>query len=76
MQRPVVIPQTAPTLVSLFQRAWAPDLAAHDVPMEEWLEFVDHLNVCKAGTPPLQVLNLAGTAVGFVSVATSISSSS
>ena len=30
------------------------------------MQSIDHLNVCKAASPALQVVNLAGTAVGFV----------
>lgn len=70
IQRPVVVPQTSPGMANLFKRAWAPELARHDVKEEEWLQFVDHLNICKTGSPPLQVLNLAGTVVGFVCAAT------
>ncbi|KAF6227709.1 hypothetical protein HO173_012039 [Letharia columbiana] len=61
---PVVIPQTAPGMQSSFSRAWAPILAEHDVRPEDFLQFMDHLNVCKAASPPFQVLNLAGTVLG------------
>lgn len=49
---------------SSFSRAWAPILAEHDVRPEDFLQFMDHLNVCKAASPPFQVLNLAGTVLG------------
>ena len=61
----MVIPQTAPGIQSPFSRAWAPILATHGVKPQEFLQFIDHLNVCKAASPPLQLLNLAGTIVGF-----------
>ena len=72
-QRPVVIPQDAPGLREMFSRAWAPELASHNVTPDEFLAFIDHLNVCKAASPPFQVLNLAGTVLGFTSVTPSYS---
>ena len=65
---PVVIPQTAPGLQSPFSRAWAPILAEHDVRPEDFLQFMDHLNVCKTASPPFQVLSLAGMVLGFTYV--------
>lgn len=65
---PVVIPQTAPGIQSSFSRAWAPVLAEHDVRPEDFLQFMDHLNVCKAASPPFQVLNVAGTVLGFTPI--------
>lgn len=66
LQLPVIIPQQAPELQASFTRAWAPILQHHDVRIEELCQFIDHLNVCKAASPPLQVLNLASQVVGFV----------
>lgn len=43
-------------------------LAEQDVRAEDFLQFVDHLNLCKAASPPFQVLNLAGTVLGFTFV--------
>lgn len=64
-QTPVVIPQTAPGIKNPFSRAWSPILSDHGVRREDFLQFMDHLNVCKAASPPLQLLSLAGTIVGF-----------
>ena len=65
---PVVIPQTAPGLQQGFSRAWAPILETCGVRQHEFVQFLDHLNVCKAASPPLQVMNLAGTVLGFTFV--------
>ena len=43
-------------------------LAEHDVRPEDFLQFMDHLNVCKSASPPFQVLNLAGMVLGFTYV--------
>ena len=64
-QVPVVIPQKAPGIKFPFSRAWSPILLDHGVTELEFLQFVDHLNVCKTASPPLQLMNLAGMAVGF-----------
>lgn len=63
---PVCIPQIGPDMRASFTRCWAPILETHDVRIEELCQFIDHLNVCKAASPPLQILNLAGTVTGFV----------
>lgn len=65
---PVLVPQVHPGLQQPYMRAWAPILHDHDVLPDEFLLFIDHLNVCRAASPPLQVLNLAGTVAGFVYV--------
>lgn len=65
VETPVVIPQTAPGIKNPFSRAWSPILSDHGVRREDFLQFLDHLNVSKAASPPLQLLNLAGTIVGF-----------
>ncbi|KAL8788685.1 MAG: hypothetical protein Q9195_007186 [Heterodermia aff. obscurata] len=68
LARPILIPQDIPGIQQSFSRAWAPDLANHHVRPEEFLQFIDHLNVCKAASPPFQVLNLAGTVLGFTPI--------
>ncbi|CAD6575171.1 MAG: hypothetical protein ASARMPRED_007120 [Alectoria sarmentosa] len=65
---PIVIPQTAPGMQFPFSRVWAPISAEHDIQPQDFLQFMDHLNVCKAASPPLQVLNLAGTVLGFTPI--------
>ena len=68
VEAPVVIPQIAPGIKPPFARAYSPFLASHSVYKNEFLQFIDHLNVCKTASPPLQLLNLAGTIVGFTFV--------
>ncbi|KAK5118720.1 hypothetical protein LTR85_007926 [Meristemomyces frigidus] len=70
LRRPVVIPQVEAGAGMPFTRAYAPALAEHGVSMDEFVSFVDNLNVMLASSPPLQVLDLAGGIVGFVPLQT------
>lgn len=70
LRRPIVVPQINSGTGMPFTRAYAPILAEHGVSMEEFVEFVDNLNVVSASSPPLQVLDLAGGIVGFVPLQT------
>ncbi|KAF7358120.1 hypothetical protein MVEN_00860100 [Mycena venus] len=63
---PVLIPQTSPGRNTSFSRAWAAELALYDISIGEFLEFIDHLNVVRTASPPLQAIGLAGTAMSFV----------
>lgn len=69
-KRPVVIPRVAiHGLLSTplpFLRAYSPDLQVHDVPVEEFIAFIDNLAVVETVPAPLRALNIAGTAIGFV----------
>lgn len=43
--RPVALPQTGGAYDAPFVRAWAPALAGKGITMEDWLGFVEGLNV-------------------------------
>jgi hypothetical protein len=47
-------------------RAYSPDLRRHDINEVEFVAFIDNLAVAQAPPAPLQALNVAGQAVGFV----------
>jgi hypothetical protein len=70
IDRPIVIPRqaiagfTSPPFP--FIRAFAPVLAYHQIDKATFVAFIDNLCVAQAPTPPLQVLNLAGTSLGLV----------
>ncbi|KAK5681595.1 hypothetical protein LTS10_006128 [Elasticomyces elasticus] len=72
---PVAIPQISGAGRSLspiglpFTRAYAPLLGNYDVSEQEFLEFIDNLNIVSASSPPLQVLDLVGGFPGFVPLA-------
>lgn len=65
---PVAVPQASKGPGMPFTRAYAPILAEHGVTMEEFVEFIDNLNVVSSSSPPLQVLDLAGGIAGFVPI--------
>lgn len=69
-QRPVVIPRidiARPFAVQLpFMRAYSPALYRHDISVETFVAFIDNLAVAEAAPVPLQALNVAGQAIGFV----------
>lgn len=47
-------------------RAYSPDLYRHDISAETFVAFIDNLAVAEAPPAPLQALNVAGQAIGFV----------
>lgn len=47
-------------------RAYSPALRVHDINEGDFVAFIDNLAVAQAAPPPLQVLDLAGSAIGFV----------
>lgn len=70
LEKPVIVPATAATLGSPFLRAYAPVLENYNISRETFLNFIDDLNRVAVKNPPLQVLGLAGSMVGFVPLAT------
>ncbi|USP74653.1 hypothetical protein yc1106_01927 [Curvularia clavata] len=70
LEKPVVIPRmdisgrlSAPLP---FMRAYSPELRPHGINEGDFVGFIDNLAVAQAPPAPLQILNVAGTAVGFV----------
>jgi hypothetical protein len=47
-------------------RAYSPALRPHGINEGEFVAFIDNLAVAQAAPPPLQVLDVAGRAIGFV----------
>ncbi|KAK3653716.1 DNA mismatch repair protein [Elasticomyces elasticus] len=69
LHRPVLIPQldVPPVGESVpFQRCYSNILAAHDVPVHEFVAFLDGLSVAQAPTPVLQSVSNAGRGVRLV----------
>lgn len=63
---PVCIPQERAGVYENFLRAYAPVLASHDINPQEFMQFLDHLNVCKAESPPMHVMHTVGTVAKFM----------
>ena len=66
LPRPIAVPQVAARMGMPFARAYSLALQDRGVSMEEFVEFIDNLNVVSTASPPLQVLDLAGGIVGMV----------
>jgi hypothetical protein len=66
LEKPVVVPQVRDGVGVPFARAYCEALASYDVADEEWLAFIDNLNVVATANPPLQVLDMVGNAIGFM----------
>ncbi|KAK4494656.1 hypothetical protein PRZ48_014012 [Zasmidium cellare] len=62
----VAIPQAMPGLGLPFARGYSHELEEHGVSMKDFVKFIDNLNVVSAGSPPLQIMDLAGRVVGMV----------
>lgn len=66
LARPVVVPQVSSGIGKPFARAYSSALQSKGIGMQEFIEFIDNLNLVSTGSPPLQVLDLAGGVVGMV----------
>ncbi|KAI5477616.1 hypothetical protein MNV49_006103 [Pseudohyphozyma bogoriensis] len=62
----IALPRINMAYDSPIVRAYPPSLADRGVSMEQWVEFVDGLNIALMGSPPLQVVDKMGMVVGFV----------
>ena len=63
---PILIPRVHPDNTMPFARAWAPELAQHGFTQEEFLAFIDNLNMVTSPIAVFQFLKLASIGVGAV----------
>ncbi|KAF8307280.1 hypothetical protein DL93DRAFT_136346 [Clavulina sp. PMI_390] len=63
---PVALPQTRVAYDAPFVRGWNQELALSGVHQDEWLAFLDGLNIAMTTSPPLRVIGAAGQIIGFV----------
>ena len=66
LPRPVLIPRLAPKAPTPFARAWPPELASHAVQLDDFMAFVDNLNIIMIPHPAVRALKLTALAVGAV----------
>ena len=62
---PLCIPQTGTTATAPFVRAYNPEIG---ISVEEFMGFVDGLNLAMTSSPPLRIVDVAGQIIGFVYV--------
>lgn len=66
LQRPIAIPRLQSRVGAPFARLYPPELLQYDVPINEFLDFLDNLNIVCADFVPLQILDAVGSIVGLV----------
>ncbi|KAJ2977324.1 hypothetical protein NUW58_g7847 [Xylaria curta] len=66
LAKPVLIPRVNPGGSTPFARAWAPELADYAVDKEDFVAFIDNLNIIITPHVAFRVLGFAGFAVGLV----------
>ncbi|KAF7974311.1 hypothetical protein HWV62_12472 [Athelia sp. TMB] len=66
LSRPMCLPQIASGFDAPFVRAHGPDAEAAGVSEEDWLAFIDALNIAMTASPPLRIVDLVGHVIGFV----------
>ncbi|THH06631.1 hypothetical protein EW145_g3965 [Phellinidium pouzarii] len=70
LRLPLCVPQATAGATSLFTRAYTPELRASGVELDDWIHFVDALNIAMTASPPLRVVDAAGLIIGFVTTTT------
>jgi hypothetical protein len=63
---PILIPRVHPDSTMPFARAWVPELAQHGFTQEEFLTFIDNLNIVTSPVAAFQLFKLASIGVGAV----------
>ncbi|KAI1192797.1 hypothetical protein F5X97DRAFT_64237 [Nemania serpens] len=66
LPKPVLVPRVNPGAATPFVRAWAPELADHAVAKEDFVAFIDNLNVIMTPHLAFRVMEATGAAVGMV----------
>ncbi|KAH8113843.1 hypothetical protein DFH11DRAFT_278873 [Phellopilus nigrolimitatus] len=66
LRLPFCLPQMSSGGTSTFVRAYSRELHASGVKMDDWLRFIDGLNIAMTASPPLRIVDAAGLIIGFV----------
>lgn len=66
LSRPIAVPQTIAGMGQPFARVYAPALSYHKINSQDFIEFIDNLNVVATANPPLQIVDLVGGVIGMV----------
>ncbi|KAI1361880.1 hypothetical protein F5Y08DRAFT_288212 [Xylaria arbuscula] len=66
LPKPVIIPRLDQGGSVPFARAWPPELADHVIAQEDFVAFIDNLNIVTAPNVAIQVLGITGGIVGLV----------
>ncbi|KAI0138076.1 hypothetical protein F4776DRAFT_654460 [Hypoxylon sp. NC0597] len=66
LPKPVSIPRISPGPQIPFARAWAPELADHEITRENFITFIDNLNIIIRPHPAIHVVKLVAFAIGVI----------
>ncbi|KAI5115805.1 hypothetical protein M0805_006524 [Coniferiporia weirii] len=63
---PLCLPQATSGTNALFVRAYSQELRSSGIEVDDWMRFIDGLNLAITASPPLRVVDVAGMVIGFV----------
>ncbi|KAI5117050.1 hypothetical protein M0805_007907, partial [Coniferiporia weirii] len=63
---PLCLPQATSGANALFVRAYSQELRSSGIEVDDWMRFIDGLNLAMTASPPLRVVDVAGMVIGFV----------
>ncbi|KAI0385195.1 hypothetical protein F5Y04DRAFT_247118 [Hypomontagnella monticulosa] len=66
LPKPVLIPRVDPGPQIPFARAWAPELANHEVTQEDLVAFIDNLNIIITPHPVMHAVELVGFGISVI----------
>lgn len=72
LKHPVVIPQITRSMDMLFMRAHAPELEAKNISRDQFVNFLDGLNMAASPNVYLEALNIAGSIVSWIPTGTTV----
>ncbi|KAA8915440.1 hypothetical protein TRICI_002430 [Trichomonascus ciferrii] len=72
LKYPVVIPQITRSMDPLFMRAHAPALEAKNISRDQFVNFLDGLNMAASPNVYLEALNIAGSIVSWIPTGTTV----
>ncbi|TEY36304.1 hypothetical protein BOTCAL_0560g00040 [Botryotinia calthae] len=67
LPRPIAVPQIVPGIGKPFARIYAPVLSDYNINSQNFVEFIDNLNVIASENPPVQIIDLVGDALNTIS---------
>ncbi|OTA54643.1 hypothetical protein K449DRAFT_310771, partial [Hypoxylon sp. EC38] len=66
LPKPVLIPRISPGAQIPFARAWAPELTDYEITREDFITFIDNLNIIIRPHPAIHVVKLAAFVIGVI----------
>ncbi|TGO28158.1 hypothetical protein BPAE_0031g00230 [Botrytis paeoniae] len=67
LPRPIAVPQIVAGIGKPFARIYAPVLSDYNINSQDFVEFIDNLNVVASENPPVQIIDLVGDALDTLS---------